>query len=215
MKLETLFWSNRYTLFYFIRIYSYSDLYLFIADVTKLFDLRDLKNYRVDVIESNYLIKLRVGFLSENIFLDEDVDVILILAISLPGWPGSSDYPHRIPITNCDVLFHHQIATTVSIGTRWERNKRKAKERQKKIGFLELKPHSLIPNFARPTGVELEKILCSSPPYRPLDLKDFGYLCKFWFAKQETSRNSYLWTLVYIYIRNFRKRHETWSFFHL
>lgn len=72
----------------------------------------------MEVIESNYLIRLRIGFLSPNVILDEDIDVILVLGIGLQGWPLTSDYPRRIPLINGDVLLHHQAATTVSIPIR-------------------------------------------------------------------------------------------------
>lgn len=87
----------------------------FTAEDVKKFDSSDVRKFRVEVIESNHLIQLRIGFLAPNVVLDEDIDVILILGIGLQGWPSTSDFPHRILFTNADILLHQQMATTVSI----------------------------------------------------------------------------------------------------
>lgn len=75
------------------------------------------KDFRIAIVESSNSIHLRVGFLPDSSILpttvDAEVDVKLTLAIEFQGWPRTTDFPSRIPLSHIDALFFQHMATTV------------------------------------------------------------------------------------------------------
>ncbi|KAI5753092.1 hypothetical protein M8J77_023393 [Diaphorina citri] len=76
----------------------------------------DPKDFRIAIVESTNCIHLRIGFLPNYEILpetvDAEVDVTLILAIEFQGWPRTTDFPSRIPLSHIDALFFQNMATT-------------------------------------------------------------------------------------------------------
>lgn len=95
---------------------------MFISANSDKIKFPDPKDFRIAIVESTNCIHLRIGFLPNYEILpetvDAEVDVTLILAIEFQGWPRTTDFPSRIPLSHIDALFFQNMATTVrSIST--------------------------------------------------------------------------------------------------
>uniref|UniRef100_A0A8D8VYG2 Mab-21-like HhH/H2TH-like domain-containing protein n=1 Tax=Cacopsylla melanoneura TaxID=428564 RepID=A0A8D8VYG2_9HEMI len=76
----------------------------------------DPKDFKIAIVESTNCIHLKIGFLPDYPVLpeteDAEVDVTLILAIEFQGWPQTTNFPARIPLSHIDALYFQHMATT-------------------------------------------------------------------------------------------------------
>lgn len=73
-------------------------------------DLPDVADYRVAVVEDESGIVLRIGLDGSK---SQDIEVRLVVGVSINSWPSCADYPKRVALHHCDALLHYSAAQTV------------------------------------------------------------------------------------------------------
>ncbi|XP_058794582.1 uncharacterized protein LOC131666180 isoform X2 [Phymastichus coffea] len=72
-------------------------------------DLPVVADHRVVIVEDENGILLKIGL---NGSKSQDIQVRLLIGLSINSWPNCVDYPNRVPLHHCDALLHYTAAQT-------------------------------------------------------------------------------------------------------